>query len=202
VLVRYQAEGGNKVLIDRIFGAFTFRKGVYAGVEQDTAFSSTAWILVVVVAFFNQLGAAASPNLTAWLIGAVVGTVSAVVAFGLGAYVVNLVGRAAFNADVNFGEMVRTLGLAYVWQVVGVLGVVGVLSPALSFVTTAAVLLAALLGLLAWLVATKEALDLAWLQTAVTVILGWLVFASIVVVSGIVAANLGLGAPGVGGLLG
>ena len=190
------------MLVDRIIGAFTFRKGVYAGVEQDTAFSATAWILVVVVAFLNQLGAAASPNLASWLTGAVVGTVSAVVAFGLGAYVVNLVGRAAFNADVNFGEMVRTLGLAYVWQVVGVIGVVGVLSPALSSVSTAAVLLAALLGLIAWLVATKEALDLPWGQTAVTVIIGWLVFASIVVVSGIVAANLGLGAPGVGGVIG
>lgn len=190
------------MLVDRIIGAFTFRKGVYAEVEHDTTFSTTAWILVIVVAFFNQLGAAASPNLTGWLTGAAVGTVFAVIAFGLGAYVVNLVGRAAFNADVNFSEMVRTLGLAYVWQILGVGGVVGVLSPALSLVATAAIILAALLGLVAWLVATKEALDLAWFHTIVTVIIGWLVFASIVVASGIVAANLGLGTPGAGGLLG
>ena len=190
------------MLMDRIFGAFTFRKGVYAEVETDTTFTTTAWILVIVVAFFSQLGAAASPNLIGWLIRAVVGTVFAVIGFGLGAFVVNLVGRAAFNADVNFDEMVRTLALAYVWQIVGVFGVVGVLSPALSLVTTAAVLLAALLGLIAWLVATKEALDLVWVHTIVTVIFGWLVFASIVVASGILATNLGLGTAGTGGLFG
>lgn len=190
------------MLIDRILGAFTYRKGVYAEVETDTAFSTTAWILVVVVAFLNQLGANVSPNLIGWLTGAVVGTVAAVVGFALGAFVISLVGRAAFNADVNFDEMVRTLGLAYVWQVVGVIGIVGVISPALECVTAPALLVAGLLWLVAWFVATKEALDLVWIQTIVTVIIGWLVVAAIVVGSGIVLGLLGLDAVGLGGLLG
>jgi len=190
------------MLTDRIIGAFTFRRAVYAEVEKDTAFSTTAWILVVVVALINQLGAAASRNLTGWLFGAVVGTVFAVIGFALGAFVISLVGRAAFNADVSFDEMVRTLGLAYVWQVVGVIGIAAVLSPALACLTAPAAFVAALLGLVAWLVATKEALDLEWLQTIVTVIIGWLVVAAIMVASGIVLGLLGLGAAGVGGLLG
>jgi len=85
---------------------------------------------------------------------------------------------------------------------VGVIGIVGVLSPALACLTSPALLVAALLGLVAWLVATKEALDLEWLQTIVTVIIGWLVVAAIMVASGIVLGLLGLGAAGVGGLLG
>jgi hypothetical protein len=190
------------VLMDRIVGAFTFRKGVYAEVEKDTAFSTTAWILVIVVAFINQLGSAASRNLAGWVVGAVVGTIFAVVGFAVGAFVISLVGRAVFNAEVNFNEMVRTLGLAYVWQVVGVLGILGVLSPALGCVTAPAVLVAAILGLIAWFVAAKEALDLDWLRTIVTVIIGWLVFAAIVIASGIVLGLLGLGAAGVSGLLG
>jgi hypothetical protein len=190
------------MLMDRIIGAFTFRREVYAEVEKDTAFTTTAWILVVVVAFINQFGAAASRNLVGWLLGAVAGTVLAVVGFALGAYVISLVGRAAFNADVNFDEMVRTLGLAYVWQVVGVIGIVGVISPTLDCLTAPALLVAGLLGLVAWFVATKEALDLEWLQTIVTVIIGWLVVAAIVVAGGIVLGLLGLGAVGLGGLLG
>jgi hypothetical protein len=190
------------VLMDRIIGAFTFRRAVYAEVEKEAAFTTTAWILVVVVAFINQLGAAASRNLIGWLLGAVVGTVFAVIGFGLGAFVVSLVGRAAFNADVTFDEMVRTLGLAYVWQVVGVIGIVAVLSPALGCLTAPAVLVAGLLGLVAWFVAAKEALDLEWLQTIVTVIIGWLVVAAIVVAGGIVLGLLGFGAAGVAGLLG
>lgn len=212
------------MLVDRIIGAFTFRRGVYAEVEKDKAFTTTAWILVVVVAFINQIGAAASRDLVGWLLGAVSGTVLAVIGFALGAFVISLVGRAAFNADVNFDEMVRTLGLAYVWQVVGVIGIVRVLSPTLGpgniwqdvgvfggvrvlsptpeCMTAPALLVAGLLGLVAWFVATKEALDLKWLQTIVTVIIGWLVFASIVVGGGIVLGLLGLGAAGVGGLFG
>jgi hypothetical protein len=190
------------MLMDRIIGAFTFRRAVYAEVEKDTAFTTTAWILVVVVAFINQLGAAASRNLIGWLFGAVAGTVFAVIGFALGAFVISLVGRAAFNADVNFDEMVRTLGLAYVWQVVGVIGILGALSPALGCLTAPAVLAAALLGLVAWLLATKEALDLEWLQTIITVIIGWLVVAAIMVAGGIVLGLLGLGAAGVAGLLG
>jgi hypothetical protein len=189
------------MLMDRIIGAFTFRKGVYAEVERDPGFSTTAWILVAVVAFINQLGAKASPNLVGWLIGAVVGTIFAVVGFGVAAFVISLVGRAAFNAEVNFDEMVRTLGLAYVWQVVGVIGILGAFSPALGCVTAPAVFVAAILALIAWLVAAREALDLDWVRTIVTVIIGWLVFAAIVVASGIVAGLLGLGAAGLGGLL-
>jgi len=190
------------MLVDRIIGAFTFRKGVYAEVEGDTAFSTTAWILVIVVAFLSQLGARASADLTTWLTGAVVGTVTAIIGFALAAFVVSLVGRAAFNADVTFDEMVRTLGLAYVWHVVGVIGIVGALSPALSCLTAPAVFVAWLLGLIAWIVAAKEALDLEWLQLIVTVVIGWLVFAAIMVASDIVLGLLGLGAAGVAGLLG
>jgi hypothetical protein len=190
------------MLMDRIVGAFTFRKGVYAEVEKDTAFTTTAWILVAVVAFINQLGSAASRNLVEWLVGAVIGTIFAVVGFGVGAFVISLVGRAVFNAEVSFDEMVRTLGLAYVWQIVGVIAILGVISPALGCVTAPAVFVAAILALIAWFVAAKEALDLDWVRTIVTVIIGWLVVAAITVAAGIVLGLLGLGAAGVGGLLG
>ena len=43
------------MLMNRIIGAFTFRRGVYAEVEKDQAFTTTAWILVIVVAFSAHL---------------------------------------------------------------------------------------------------------------------------------------------------
>ena len=107
------------MLTDRIVGAFTFRKGVYAEVENDATFTQTAWIIVAVVAFLNQVGSAASTDVLSWLIGAVVGSLFAIAGFAVGAYVINLVGRSMFNADVTFDELVRTLGLAYVWNIIG-----------------------------------------------------------------------------------
>jgi hypothetical protein len=190
------------MLMERIIGAFTFRKEVYAEVEKDTSFTTTAWILVVVVAFLNQLGANASGNLVRWLAGTVAGTIVAVVAFAVGALVINWVGRAVFNADVTFEELVRTLGLAYVWQVVGIIGVVTAISGALACVMAPVLFIAWVLMMIAWFLATKEALDLEWVQTIVTVVIGWIVYIAISVVAGIVLGLLGLGAGAVGGALG
>jgi hypothetical protein len=190
------------MLMERITGAFTFRKGVYAEVEKDTAFTTTAWILVAVVAFLNQLGSRATADVGNWLLGAIGGTVFAVIGFAVGALVINWVGRTVFSADVTFEELVRTLGLAYVWQVVGVIGVVTAFSTALSCVLAPVMIVATVLMVIAWFVATKEALDLEWVQTIVTVILGWLSVVVVMVIAGVILGLLGLGAAAVGGLLG
>ena len=183
-------------MVDRVIGAFTFRRGVYKEVEEDTTFTTTAWILVIVVAFLNQLGSYASENVVGWLMGAVGGTIFAVIGFALGAFVVQLVGRTVFQADVTFEEMVRTLGLAYVWKVVAVLGVLGFI-PGLGCLVAPVRFLAWILGLIAWFIAAKEALDLEWVQTIVSVIIGWLVLFVIGIVATIVlGAVLGIGAAG------
>jgi hypothetical protein len=190
------------MLVNRIIGAFTFRKGVYAEVEKDTTFTTTAWILVAVVAFLNQLGSYASGNLVNWLLGAIGGTIFAVIGFAVAALVINWVGRTVFNAEVTFEELVRTLGLAYVWNVIGVFGVLGAISEALSCVVAPVMFIAWLLMVIAWFVAAKEALDLEWVQTIVTVILGWIAWVVIMLIAGVVLDLLGLGATAVVGLFG
>jgi len=190
------------MLSERIIGAFTFRSGVYAEVEKDTTFTTTAWILVAVVALLNQIGSFASSELVNWLVGAVVGTIFAVVAFAVGALVINWVGRGVYKADVTFDELVRTLGLAYVWQVVGVLGIVSAFSTALSCLLAPVMVIAAILLVVAWFIAAKEALDLDWVKTIITVILGWLSLIVITAIAGIVVGLLGFGGAALGGLLG
>ena len=191
--------------MDRIIGAFTFRKGVYEEVEHDATFTTTAYIIVAVVAFLNQLGANASggfDNLLGWAGGTVVGTVIALVAFAIGVVVVSWVGRALFNAEVTFDELVRTLGLAYVWQAIGVLGVLGALGAGLACVIAPVTFAAFLAFLVSWFIAAKEALDLEWLQVIVTVVLAGIVVAAITFVGVFIIGLLGFGAAAAGGLLG
>ncbi|MGD9092644.1 MAG: YIP1 family protein [Anaerolineales bacterium] len=190
------------MLTQRIIGAFTFRKEVYAEVEQDASFTSTVWILVAVVAFLNQLGSNASGNFVNWLLGALVGTIFAVLGFAVGALVINWLGRAVFNADVTFNEMVRTLGLAYVWNVVGFLGILSAFSVALQCLVAPLMVIGAILMIIAWFIAAKEALDLEWLQTIVTVFLGWIALIIVMAIAGVVLGMLGLGAAALGGLFG
>ncbi len=201
------------MLTDRIIGAFTFRKEVYAEVEKDTSFPTTAWLLVTVVALLNQLGSKAphpgveelpealsalpfaGGGVGDWLGASVVGTVFAVIGFAVGAFIANWVARTVFDADVSFNELVRTLGLAYVWQVVGLLGVLRVISPTLSCLAAPRGVAAAVLGVIASFVAMREALDLDSVQTIATVILSWVASAFIhLVVGGIVLSVLGFGA--------
>jgi hypothetical protein len=190
------------MLTERIIGAFTFRKGIYAEVEQDASFTTTAWILVAVIAFLNQIGANASGNLFNWLISAVVGTIFAVIGFAVGALVVNWVGQTVFNAEVTFDEVVRTLGLAYVWNVVGLLGILSAFSQTLSCILAPVMVAAVVLMVIAWFVAVKEALDLEWVQTLVTVFLGWLAVIVISILAGIIMGMLGLSVAVLGGLFG
>lgn len=185
------------MLTDRIISAFTFRREVYKEVERDTAFTQTAWLLVIVVAFLNQLGSQAFRNIGQWLIGAIIGTIFAVIGFAVGAFIVNWVGRTVFNAEVTFEELVRTLGLAYVWNVVGVLGILAGISGALACLLAPVRVAAWILGLISWFVATKEALDLDWVQTIVTVILGWIALFVIMLIAGAILGLLGLSAAAV-----
>ena len=190
------------MLTERIMGAFTFRRGVYAEVEKDTTFTTTAWVLVIVIGFLNRLGTTIYENFFYWLIGAAIGTIFVVLGFAVAAFIINWVGRTVFNAEVTFEELVRTLGLAYVWNIVGVFGALVAFSPALSCVTAPVRILAWILGLIAWAMAAKEALDLEWVETIITVIIGWAVMFAIILATGLVLGALGFGAALVGGLLG
>ena len=192
-------------MMDRIIGAFTFRKGVYSEVEHDTSFTQSAWIIVAVAAFLNQLGSnAATARVTGgnWLLGAIGGTIFAVAAFALGAFVIAYAGKTLFNAEVTFEEAQRTLGLAYVWNAVGFLGIIALAGRALACITGPISLLAALAGLVAFFVATKEALDLEWPQTIGTVILGWIAMLIVTTIAGLILSVFGLAGAGIGALLG
>ena len=192
------------MLMNRIIGAFTFRKGVYAEVESDTSFTSTAWLLVTVVALLNQLGAnsAGRPGLGSWLLGSVLGTVFTVIAFAVAAFIISWVGSSVFNAQTNFEEMVRTLGLAYVWNAIGFIGILALLSPTLVCLLSPVTLLGAVLGFIAWLIAIKEALDLDWMQTIITLVIGLVVNIIISILAGLVLGIFGLSAAGLFSLFG
>ena len=190
------------MLKDRIISAFMFRREVYSDVEKDTTFTTTAWLLVIVVAFLNNFGSNASANFFSWMRNTFVQTIFAIVGFALAAFVMNWVGRALFKADVTFEEMVRTLGLAYVWNVVGIIGALAAFSSLLSCVLAPALVLGWIMLVVSWFVAAKEALDLDTGQTIVTVILGWIAFGIIMAIGSSMLNLLGWTATGIGSLFG
>ena len=194
------------MLIDRITKAFMFNKEVYSEVEHDTSFTTTAWVIVVATAFLGSLGstfgAGGFDQPAAGIVGVLVGTVVGIIGFAVGTAIITWVGQAVFKAEVTFDELVRTLGLAYIWRVVGVLSIVGAFSPALTCITAPISIAAAIAGLFSWFIAAKEALDLDWTQTIVTVLLGWAAIMIVTFFTALVLGMLGLGAAGLAGEFG
>ena len=191
-------------MIDRIMKVFTFKNEVYKEVENDSSFTQSAWMIVVVVAFLNQLGANAAMRYVDggnWLIGTISGTIFSVVGFAAGAFIISWVGKTFFNADVTFEEMVRTLGLAYVWNVIGFLGIIGSISTALACVIGPLGLVAAIAGLVSWFIAAKEALDLEWPQTIGTVIIGWVASFIVSLLARVILGIFGIRGTGFGATL-
>jgi hypothetical protein len=192
-------------MMERIIAAFTFRKEVYAEVEKDVEFTQTAWILVAVVSLLNQIGQL--PNfgfsrIGAWLISAIIMVIFSVAGFALSAFVISWAGKQFFKAETDFNEMVRVLGLAYVWNAIGVIGIVGFI-PFLACVLAPLVIVAGIAGFVSWLFAAKEALDLDWVPTAITLVIGWVIGFIITAIAGVIIGVLGVGASvGVGLLSG
>ena len=190
------------MLTERIIGALTFRRGVYAEVEADKTFTATAWILVVIFALLNQLGSYASQSIFDWLVGAGIGTLTAIAAFAIAAAVISWVGRGIYNAEVTFDELVRTMGLASIWTAVGVLGIIAAFSDALSCILGPVIVISWVALVVAWFVAVHEALDLTWGKTIITVLIGFIPWAIIMALTGVVLSLLGLTATGFGSLFG
>ena len=180
------------MLTDRILGAFMFRSTVYAEVEDDASFTQSAWLIVAVTALLSALGTNAAygfGNIVGWLVATLVTAVFMVAGFALAAFLVAFVGKSLFQAEIDFEQAVRVMGLAYVWNVVGFIGVVGAITPLLACVLAPISFVAAIAGLAAWLIAIKEALDLDWGRSIVVVLVAWL---ASVIVTGIATTILAL----------
>jgi hypothetical protein len=192
-------EGGEAVLLRRVKGALTLRREVYAEVVGDDGFTATAWLLVTLIGFVNQLSSYASEDVMVWLGRSVLGTVSVVVGFTVAASVISWAGRTVFGSGVKFRGLVRALGLAYVWHLVGVMGAVGV-SSGLVWLAVVGRAASEVLGLVAWFTAAREALGLRWGQTVATVLVGWVLL--LLMVSGTGLLFLGMNVAMSGGLFG
>jgi hypothetical protein len=191
------------MLTERLMGAITFKKEVYADVEKDATFTPTAWAIVAVVSLASQIGSQAgliAGGFFNWIIGVIVGTVFSVLGFALACFAISWLGKTMFKADTSFEEMVRVLGLAFIWRVVAFIGIVSAITPVLGCVAAPITIIAGLLGLAAWLIAAKEALDLEWTQTIITVVVGAVVNWIIIGIAAAILGLFGIAAAGVGGM--
>src|SRR5437016_4740663 len=119
--------------MDPFVGALTFRREIYEEAKSDSEFTATAWLLVVFIALVNQMGLFASGFAREWIIKAVVGSFICMLGFALFCLVILGIARLLFRSSVTFSSLVRTLALAWVWNLFAGIGILIPAVPALVF---------------------------------------------------------------------
>jgi hypothetical protein len=186
-------------MMDRIIGAFTFRKGVYAEVARDPLFTTDAWIIVVVANFIAQLGSSAalltgSEGFFGYLVSVIVGTLMSLIGFVVSVFLVSWLARSMFKSTAGFDELQRAMGLANVWRVIGFLSILSAISPALVCLLSPVTIIAGIAGLAAYLISIREATGMEWVGVIVTVFVAVIIQLIVTAIAGGILAIFGFGA--------
>jgi hypothetical protein len=156
---------GRSSLSERMIGAALLRTSIYEEVEADTSATKQAALVVVIVAIASAIG-----GVGGGAVGVIVGLLAALLGWLVWAGVTYLIGDKLLGGTATWGELLRTLGFAQAPGVLLVLGIIPLLGwPVLVVVS--------IWGLIAGIIAIRQALDFGTGKAILTALLGWLALA-------------------------
>ena len=148
---------------NRVTRVLRFDTPVYREVAADQNAMGQAAVVVIMAAILNAIGQVGL-GFTVVLISVVAGLVG----FAVYAAVAAGVSRGLFQGRTNFQEMARTLGFAYAWYGLGILGLIPLIGGALAF-------LGLLAAIIAGVVALRESSEFDTTKAVVTVVIAGIV---------------------------
>lgn len=129
-------------MLNRIWGALGFNSNTYREVARDQGANGQAALIVFVVSlvagFISAFFIFATP--TGILNAAIFATASvlvALIAWGVGAFAGTSIATALLGGKLSFGEMLRILGYASVFNILGINPILGIAGWILSIVASA-----------------------------------------------------------------
>jgi hypothetical protein len=149
---------------ERLVGAIKLDAGIYDEIEHDPSSMGQAAgvvVLAAVAAVIGGAGGPGAPGLVGGMIGSVLGWLASTA-------VVWLIGVWFMKHTSDYSELLRTLGFAAAPRLIAVLGFI----PILGFL---AMLAAGILGLVAYVIAVRQALDVTTGRAVVVCVLAYLV---------------------------
>ena len=145
-------------MLSRMLRVMKLDSSVYEEVEHDQSATGQAVLVVIVVSILSGLGKIVGGGVMTVLFAIVVTLIGWVVM----SFVSLGIGRL-FGGKADMGELLRALGFAYTPQVLGLIPFIGWL-------------LALVLGLIAWVQALRESLDISTGKAVLTAILSVIAF--------------------------
>ena len=112
-------------LVSRLTGIATFKAPVYKQTAEDTTATTPALLIVVVVAVLvGIIGGLFSGNLIFSLASAVIGQL---IGWLLGSWLLAFIAKTFFQGQTNTSEMLRVTGHTAIFQILGVIPVIGII---------------------------------------------------------------------------
>jgi hypothetical protein len=170
----------------------TFKAPTYRSISDDKNLTKTAAIVVIVVSlvvgFFQTLvpiaagGTSSSISIVGAIVAAIVGVIFGLIAWAIGAWVLAFVAKMLFRGKANTLQMLRVTGYVHVFDLVGILAILGGIALLPLFLISLA-LVAAVLRSIGYAVAAREVAGLASLnaiEAAVIAIVAELIIVTVI----------------------
>lgn len=178
--------------MDRILGVLTLKAPIYKEIAEDENATTTAAIIVVVMALFAGvvgavlLGLVASslPPGQAAQVGTPLGSairtiVNAIIGWLIGSWVIAFVSKTFFGGRTNFGEMLRVFGYTQIFQVFAIVPCLGTL-------------VALVLSLVGAVIGIREASEFSTGKAVMTAIVAFIILLIVGMFVGMALALVGL----------
>jgi len=159
-------------LFERVYRAAMLDPLLYDEVEADEAATTQALAVVVIASISQGIGSALSHGLR----GFFGGLVSALVAWLLWSFITYLVGTRVFDGRATYGELLRTIGFAHSPNLLAILTFIPFLGGLISFALW-------VWGLVAMIVAVRQALDFSTGKAVMTCIVGFIAAMLVLVIA-------------------
>ena len=166
-------------MLDRIMGVITLKAPIYRQIADDKNDTMNAAIIVVVArlvsGFFSGLVSVdstggASANIVAAVITAILTVIVGLIAWVISAWVLAFVAKA-LGGKTDTSEMLRVTGYVEIFSLVGVLSVLGLITPALLCVVGIIGFIAAILRLIGYVIGVREAAEFSTTNAIITAVI-------------------------------
>ncbi len=157
---------------ERLLGVFKLDAATFESIEHDEGATGQATLVVLAAAILSGVGAAFTSEYLAQgsVLGAFMsGVLSTFTGWVIWSFLTYFIGTRIFGGDADLGEMLRVIGFAYAPQLLGIIPCFGRL-------------VGALWTLAAAFVAIRQGLDLSNGKTALTILVGFVVYVAVSVV--------------------
>jgi hypothetical protein len=167
-------------MLDRIMGVITLKAPIYRQIADDKNDTMNAAIIVVVArlisGFFSGLVSidpstgGASVSVIGAVLAAILTVIVGLIAWAISAWVLAFVAKA-MGGKTDTGEMLRVTGYVEIFSLVGILAVLGLISPALLCVVGIISLVVGILRLIGYVIGVREAAEFSTTNAIITAVI-------------------------------